>query len=226
MFKPSSLLIALSAIIAAGQVNAASIDFRHEYKGKSEQHSSRVKINESIGNFSISGELKFRSPKEAGFFEDLSNNGWELDLGYRFKINDNWSIQPGMPIEGRSDGMTYKPQLRATYAFDSIDGFSLSGRYRHDIKMYSDGRDTQNRHRFTGNASYKMDEWEFGLELNYYKAEGYELFDNKDTNYENNLTIRYRPGAWSPYIELGDVSMSSETDERELRSRVGISYSF
>ncbi|MBC7005213.1 N-acetylneuraminic acid outer membrane channel protein NanC [Photobacterium sp. BZF1] len=227
MFKHSPLMLLIGSALIAGQVSAASIDFRHEYRGKSEQHSSRVKINESIGDFYFSGELKFKGA-DGKFMEDLQNNGWEFDWGYRFRLNDNWTLQPGMPIEGRSSGMTYKPQVRLTYAFDSVEGLTLSGRYRHDFRTYSNGDSTDKRHRVTGNVGYRINDWQFGLEMNYYKAEGYELYDGKDTNYENNISIRYRPGAWSPYVEFGDVNYnrSDASDTRELRSRVGITYSF
>lgn len=60
MFKHSPLMLLIGSALIAGQVSAASIDFRHEYRGKSEQHSSRVKINESIGDLYFSGELKFK----------------------------------------------------------------------------------------------------------------------------------------------------------------------
>ncbi|MGF1703575.1 oligogalacturonate-specific porin KdgM family protein [Photobacterium makurazakiensis] len=224
MFKHSRLMLLVGSALIAGQVSAASIDVRHEYKGKSRDHATRVKINESIDNLYFSAELKFKG-EDGKFMEDLKNNGFEFDWGYRFRTG-NWTIQPGMPIEGRTGGISYKPQLRATYALESVEGLTLSGRYRHDFKTYSDGQSTDKRHRFTGNVGYKIDNWQFGLEMNYYKAEGYDLFDGKDTNYENNISIRYRPGAWSPYVEFGDVSMSSQTDERELRSRVGLTYSF
>ncbi|MCZ8487127.1 hypothetical protein O9992_00860 [Vibrio lentus] len=47
--------------------------------------------------------------------EDLKNNGWELGLNYRNHVlNDNWTMTY-MPIEGRESGVTYKPQVRATY---------------------------------------------------------------------------------------------------------------
>ncbi|PSW10852.1 N-acetylneuraminic acid outer membrane channel protein NanC [Photobacterium rosenbergii] len=229
MFKHSPLMLLIGSALIAGQVSAASIDFRHEYRGSSERHSSRVKINESIGDLYFSGELKFNG-ENGKFMEDLKNNGWEFDWGYRFRLNDNWTLQPGMPIEGRTGGMTYKPQVRLTYAFDQVEGLTLSGRYRHDFKTYSNGDSTEKRHRVTGNVGYRMNDWQFGLEMNYYKAEGYELYDGKDTNYENNISIRYRPGAWSPYVEFGDVSYSRPEneggDKRELRSRVGITYSF
>ncbi|WP_241901765.1 oligogalacturonate-specific porin KdgM family protein, partial [Vibrio breoganii] len=107
----NKVTLALLTTVAATSVSAASLNVRHEYKSHTEQHSTRIKMGDSIGNFYFSGELKFKGA-DGDFMKDLENNGWELDLGYRYKIDGtNWTIQPGMPIEGRSAGMTYKPQL-------------------------------------------------------------------------------------------------------------------
>ncbi|GAL20432.1 N-acetylneuraminic acid outer membrane channel protein NanC [Vibrio maritimus] len=224
----NKVTVALVSVFATAAVSAASFDVRTEYKHTSKEHATRVKMGDSIGNFYYSGELKFKG-EEGAFLKDLQNNGWELDLGYRFKLNDNWTIQPGMPIEARSKGMTYKPQLRVTYALDSVEGLSLSGRYRYDIRQ-NNGEDAQNerRHRITANLNYSLNEWRFGLEGNYYKADtdGYILYNNKDTNYELNATARRHFGQWAPYVEFGDVNVDSTTDRRELRSRVGVTYSF
>ncbi|MDC5806449.1 oligogalacturonate-specific porin KdgM family protein [Vibrio europaeus] len=222
----NKISLAVAATLFAGSLSAASFDVRHEYKHSTEQHATRVKMGDSIGNFYYSGELKFKGEK-GKFLEDLKNNGWELDLGYRYKFgeNNNWTLQPGMPIEGRESGMTYKPQLRLTYDLDSVEGLSLSGRYRYDIRQNIEA-DDQRRHRLTGNVNYRMDDWRFGFEANYYKADGYDIFDNSDTNYELNATARRHFGQWAPYIEFGDVNVDSTSDKRELRSRVGLTYSF
>lgn len=233
LLSKTNLTLAATALMATTAVSAASFDMRHEYKHSSDQHATRVKMGDSIDNFYYSGELKFKG-KDGEFLKDLQNNGWELDLGYRHKINDNWTLQPGMPIEARTSGITFKPQLRLTYALDSIEGLSLSGRYRYDIKQYSDGTSTQNRHRLTGNINYKFDEWSLGLEGNYYKADGYDLYEDTDTNVEFNSTIRRSFGQWAPYAEFGYASYSKdggygpqETNNAfELRSRVGLTYSF
>ncbi|WCP69938.1 oligogalacturonate-specific porin KdgM family protein [Vibrio tubiashii] len=235
MNKIKTIVIAVGTVMACGAVSAASLDVRHEYKHSSEQHATRVKMGDSIDNFYYSGELKFKGADGTKFLQDLKNNGWELDLGYRFKLNDNWTIQPGMPIEGRESGMTYKPQIRATYALDSVEGLSISARYRYDIRQNIDD-DNQRRHRLTGNINYSFEEWRFGLEANYYKADGYDLYKDKDTNYEFNSTIRRSFGQWAPYAEFGyapyqkdggyDNNGTTTNNDYELRSRIGITYSF
>lgn len=222
----NKVTLSLLTALAATSVSAASFDIRHEYKSHTEQHATRIKMGDSIGNFYYSGELKFKGA-DGDFMKDLKNNGWELDLGYRYRVDGtNWTIQPGMPIEGRESGMTYKPQLRATYALESVDGLSLSARYRYDIKTYSNGDSTEFRHRLTGNVNYRLDDWRFGFEANYYNADGYNIYDNGEENYELNASVRRHFGSWAPYVEFGDVSTSSSKSTRELRSRVGLTYSF
>ncbi|GAL33740.1 N-acetylneuraminic acid outer membrane channel protein NanC [Vibrio maritimus] len=239
----SKVTIAVTTLLATTAVSAASFNVRHEYKNETKQHSSRVKLADNIGNFLVDIEAKFKG-QNGKFMEDLQINGWELGLNYRHVLNDNWTLTYGMPIEARSAGMTYKPQLRATYQVDSIDGLSLSARYRYDIKhtngstSYVDDNDDGNfepvvnpskderRHRVTANINYALDDWRFGFEGNYYKAEGYNLYNNKDTNYELNATVAKRMGQWTPSVEFGDVNVSSTSDKRELRSRIGLTYSF
>ncbi|GEA59216.1 oligogalacturonate-specific porin KdgM family protein [Vibrio comitans] len=224
-FKPTTLLLVASTATSMS-VAAASFDVRHEYKSHTKQHSSRIKMGDSIGNFYYSGELKFKGA-DGDFMKDLKNNGWELDLGYNYLIEgSNWKIQPGMPIEGREGGMTYKPQIRATYEFESVEGLNVSARYRYDIKTYSTGESTDLRHRLTANINYAVADWRFGFEGNYYNADGYDLYNNTEEDYELNLTARRMIGNWAPYVEFGDVNTGPEKSTRELRSRVGVTYSF
>ncbi|CAM4462567.1 oligogalacturonate-specific porin KdgM family protein [Vibrio agarivorans] len=241
MNKLSKVSVAVATLLATTAVSAASLDVRHEFKSHTDQHATRVKLGDSIGNFLVDIEAKFKG-EDGKFMEDLKNNGWELGLNYRHKLNDNWTMTYGMPIEAREGGITYKPQVRATYSFDSIDGLSLSARYRYDMRQNTsktvivEGEDgpelgtenvsNQRRHRITGNVNYAMDAWRFGFEANWYKADGYDIYDNDDTNYELNTSVRYVMGQWAPYVEFGDVSTSSEKSTRELRSRVGLTYSF
>lgn len=234
MNKLSKVSIAVATLLATTAVSAASFDVRHEYKSSSKEHATRVKLADSIGNFLVDIEAKLKDRDEGKFLQNLENNGWELGLNYRHVLNDNWTLTYGMPIEGRDSGVTYKPQIRATYQVDSVDGLSLSARYRYDMRQNSSYTvddvkidvDNQRRHRITGNINYAMDDLRFGFEANWYKADGYNIYDSGDTNYELNASARKIMGQWAPYVEFGDVNVDSVTDKRELRSRVGLTYSF
>lgn len=57
------------------------------------------------------------------------------------------------------------------------------------------------------------------------------LFNNKDTNYSHNIRLMYtykttEGTAWKPFVEVGNVSESRITDERQTRYRVGIKYTW
>ncbi|MGC9493102.1 oligogalacturonate-specific porin KdgM family protein, partial [Vibrio genomosp. F10] len=96
MTQMKTLVIAIASVMAAGAASAASFDVRHEYKNSSEQHATRVKLADNIGNFLVDIEAKFKG-KDGEFLKDLQNNGWELGLNYRQKLNDNWTLTYGMP---------------------------------------------------------------------------------------------------------------------------------
>lgn len=236
--KLTKLTIAVVATsVLSVNAYASSLDFRHEYKSETKQHASRVKMATTFeNNFMVDVELKFKGA-DGKFMEDLQINGSEIGLNYRYDINNEWALQPGMPIEfgSASDdykgNATYKPQLRLTYKPEAVDSLSLSGRYRLDIKPGQgdvNGADRKYRDRYTFNVGYSIDKLNLGLELNYYKSHdaSYILYDNKDTNYENNLTASYKLGDWTPWVEFGDMNVAPDSDKRELRSRVGIRYSF
>ncbi|NKF49179.1 N-acetylneuraminic acid outer membrane channel protein NanC [Shewanella sp. WXL01] len=219
-------MVALPVSMASFYASAISVDFRHEYKNDSQKHASRMKMGGSpTKNLSMSLELKFKSPT-GGFMDGVEATGAEIDTGYKFKLADEWELIPGMPVEFSGDNATYKPQLRLTYKPLSVDGLSISARYRLDVKPHESVK--RFRHRYTANLGYKHNRWAYALELNqYYAADGnYHLYDNGRSNYENNLTVRYSQGKWSPWFEVGDVSVSATSDKRELRSRVGIKYQF
>ncbi|PKF60568.1 N-acetylneuraminic acid outer membrane channel protein NanC [Psychromonas sp. psych-6C06] len=221
-----SAIAVVAASFVSANVTAASLDFRHEYRGKTDQHSSRVKMGNTFeNNLSIDLELKFKGA-DGEFMKDLQNNGSEIGINYKWAINSEWALQPGMPIEFGASSDTYKPQLRVTYTPDAVDDLSLSARYRLDVKPGEDEKKFRNRYTF--NAGYKIENLSLGIELNYYKSHDsdYLLYDGKDTNYENNLTAHYKMGNWTPWLEFGDVSINELSSTRELRSRVGIRYSF
>lgn len=230
LYTKKVVFLAAATLVSANAL-ASSLDFRHEYKGKSNSHSSRVKMGTSFeSGLSVSLELKFISADSTDFMKDLKSNGTELGIDYKWSINEQWSLQPGMPIDFNTSDTTYKPQLRLTYTPKSVEGLSLSGRYRMDIRPTQDdpGVNSKYRDRYTVNLGYKKDQFNLGIELNYYHAHSdtYILYNNKSSNYENNLTLAYSFNSWTPWLEFGDVSVSSTSDARELRSRIGIKYSF
>ncbi|EJH1040945.1 hypothetical protein NCK52_004457, partial [Escherichia coli] len=41
-----------------------------------------------------------------------------------------------------------------------------------------------------------------------------------------NFRTAYAIGQWTPFVEVGNVSVNSTSDERQTRFRVGLGYTF
>ncbi|MCF7352570.1 oligogalacturonate-specific porin KdgM family protein [Vibrio sp. CK2-1] len=239
MFKLNKVLLATTAALLATtavNVNAASVDYRHEYKHGTESNGDRIKIGGStkveLGTHYYSVEMKFNGKSESYGYQDLERGDSEFVYEFKHYITDKFYVQPGMPITFGEERVTYKPQLRIGYDFDS--GITTKLRYRHEFRDYTDDSkyngDTWQKSKVTANLDYTWNNMiQFGFEANYEKAHEdiWTLYDNDTWNYDYNLKIGYKNDSnWRPYVEFGNVSESSSTDKRQLRSRVGITYSF
>ena len=225
MKKYNKIALAVVSTIFAGNLPAASLDVRQEYKHDSESYASRVKIGGGVGNHYFGVEAKQKGQP----FSEWESGDNEFEYGYKFQVTDHWLIQPSMPITFSSDKVTYKPQVRVQYAFDS--GVKAKLRYRHEFRDYTDesGESSEQKSKVTGNLEYNYENLQLGFEANYEKGlDDQVYFNNKDMNWDMNLKIGYKEAdwAWRPYVEFGNVSVSSTSDDRQLRSRVGVTYSF
>lgn len=230
--KKKVLFLALTVISSYTTLtHAATIDFRHEYKSDSQANANRIKISGSSGNDYFSVEMKYSgSEGSGGGFNNLERGDSEFEYGHKFKLNDKWLIQPSMPITMGNEKTSFKPQVRVYYYFDS--GITAKVRYRYKYTHYTDdnGSDSQRLGEITTNLTYTWDKLvQLDFESDYSKSyDGIAQFNNKDYNYYYNLKLGYKiPNSkWRPYVEFGNVSVSSSSDERQLRSRLGITYSF
>lgn len=225
MKKYNKIALAVVSTLFAGSLAAASLDVRQEYKHDSESYASRVKIGGGVGNHYFGVEAKQKGQP----FSEWESGDNEFEYGYKFQVTDHWLIQPSMPITFSSDKVTYKPQVRVQYAFDS--GVKAKLRYRHEFRDYTDesGESSEQKSKVTGNLEYNYENLQLGFEANYEKGlDDQVYFNNKDMNWDMNLKIGYKEAdwAWRPYVEFGNVSVSSTSDDRQLRSRVGVTYSF
>ncbi|WP_338621508.1 oligogalacturonate-specific porin KdgM family protein [Agarivorans sp. OAG1] len=251
MTKMKSLSIAIGALLIAAPVAAGQLDFRSEYKHETEAHAYRIKIGDSTkvsdaGQWNYSVEMKFFSGKKedgeyGGFLENLQRGDSEFDLSYKHKLNKKWYIQPGMPITFGDERVTYKPQFRVGYTSDF--GLKTALRYRYEIRQYADGKEngetwTKSKVTLTGGYKVKsMPNLKLDYEANYWKSHEYEWdpisgtakdpqFNNGDDNWDAGIFIGYQIEKWRPYVEFWNSSVSSKTDQRQLKTRVGVKYKF
>ena len=226
----SRLSLLAVSLLVAGQAAATSIDFRAETRSITHDHKYRFKMSDKIGNFNVGAELKFKSDSKE-FMNNLVSDGSEIEVGYTHQYDNGWYLQPGMPITFGSSKTTYKPQLRVGYKFDTVPSY-VALRYRHEINanVAADTSDDQ-KSKLTFTTGYKF---ENGLNINFeanyeqmaHNPNNAVLFDNGDSNYDYQVKVGYSIGQYTPYFDLTNVSVSSTSDQRQLRGRVGINYKF
>lgn len=203
------------------------LDYRHEYKDESKQRADRLKT--FITTDSVLFEIEARATSGSAWMKDQTISTYDIGIFYPFRLNENLVVIPGLDYIIATSNQQYVPSLRLNYKTDN--GIRLATRYKQVIneKAAPTQDDQSHIQRVDFWLGYGNPTWDiqyqvsFGKELNNSQM----LQDNKDTDYWQNIRLRYQSNEnWKPYIELGDVKVSSTTDERQIRYRVGIQYAF
>ncbi len=248
-------LFAASALLA-GAASATTLDYRAEYKHDDEKYAQRIKISGGVTitddiKLGFGVEQKFHSLDETNFWDQVVAGDSEFDWSIRYDINEQWYIQPGMPITFADDDekTTYKPQIRVGYK--SSFGLTTALRYRHEFQVFSDSPKTatltdgttvsvsgktveQGKWTLTGSYDLKqfdneyLDNLKLSYEVNYNKNyDDVRLSDGKDSEWDAGIKVGYQMGSFQPYMELWTIDYgSSAEDDRQLRTRLGLKYSF
>lgn len=234
---------ALAAATVANTASAAkfTIDYRHEIRSEYTENFDRICLIGAFENgigFYVDSSFKSGSERpgdpeyEEGQWGDFVANATEMSLWWGYKVaGTGFTITPGIITETVSDSTAYKPYLRLQYNTDFGLWFAVRPRYDY-------ARNDNTKGDF---HTYRIDAWvgynqgNFGINYNYtyMKADSGDksngrgpMFDNDWNNYEQNIAMNYRMGQWNPYIEFGDMAVSGKTDDRQLRVRAGIQYTF
>lgn len=223
--------LAAAATLITTNLSAASLDIREEYKHGGEETAGRIKIGGNAGNHFFGVEMK-----HSGFsdIENLEVKENEFEYGYRWNVTKQFRVQPSMPITISDGRTTYKPQVRVQYKFDN--GITTKLRYRHEFRNFTEesDRDSVNRSKVTANIAYNWNQLQFDLEGNYAEDFIDKEWNDGSNEWDYNLKVGYKIDNtnWRPYIELGNVQCNSACanegydSSRQLRSRVGVTYSF
>ena len=236
-----------AAMITAAQAATFTADYRHEYRGEYGENFDRICLIGAFENgigFYVDSSFKSGSERPnagddtlpQGYSEgqegDFVTNATEMSLWWGYKIADTgFTITPGIITESTSETTGYKPYLRLQYNTDFGLWFAIRPRY--DYWRYDNDKADQKNGRIDAWVGYSYGN--FGINYNYTymwalndNADGSTryMFDNKEHNYEHHIAMNYRFGKWNPYIEIGDISVASNRDDRQLRLRLGIQYTF
>ncbi|MCL9774426.1 oligogalacturonate-specific porin KdgM family protein [Vibrio methylphosphonaticus] len=189
--------------------------------------------------------------KSQDFWKGVERGDSEFSWDWTKSVGESgkWYIQPGMPVTFGSTKTTWKPQFRVGYKADF--GLTTALRYRHELQMFNknassatlaggagkveraDSTVQQGKLTLTGSYKFAKDSSFKDLKLSYEANYNYNYDDirlSNDNNWEWDLGIKagYVIGDFQPYLELWTIKGQdgSSTDERQLRTRAGIKYSF
>ncbi len=212
------------------ELNATTLDFRHEYSDSSRINKDRIAFIHSFSNgigFYIDASIKSGGVdgEKGKVFSDVVNNAIEMGLSYNHKINNNITSQPGLIFETVTDTSIYKPYLKAQYNFDN--GLYVAGRYRFDYaRKTKQGVDDEKTNRFDTFIGYKYSKYKVEYDYTQMYSDAIK-YDNKKRNYEHNVSFSYQLNdIFTPYIEVGNVAVRPTSDARQTRYRLGLQFHF
>ena len=226
----NKILLACCTFFISLQLNATTLDFRHEYSDSSRINKDRIAFIHSFSNgigFYIDASIKSGGVdgEKDKVFSDVVNNAIEMGLSYNHKINNNITLQPGLILETVTDTSIYKPYLKAQYNFDN--GLYVAGRYRFDYaRKTKQGVDDEKTNRFDTFIGYKYSKYKVEYDYTQMYSDATK-YDNKKRNYEHNVSFSYQLNdIFTPYIEVGNVAVRPTSDARQTRYRLGLQFHF
>lgn len=225
--KKITVLI-ISSLVSVS-VHAVTIDVRHEFSDDSKAQKDRLLISHRFANgfgLSIEGKTKSGGDDPDKAFNNVVDNGDEYVVSYQFNTAPAVIFQPGMALETSSSKAIYKPYFRAQYNFDN--GVYVAARYRYEYSR-DNAEDKEDEHVNRGDIwlGYKINQWGFEGNYVYKKSDDYIKYANEKDDYELDLKVSYSIDKnWRPYAQIGNVSVISDSDDRQTRFRVGLQYNF
>lgn len=210
-----------------------TVEYRHEYRDGSKKQTDRFKVFLDTGeNIGFEFDARYGN-KDDNAFDSIYLSGSELNVFYYTNINQKTLFLAGNSFDFSPDGVVYVPFVRLNYNFNN--SFRINGRYKWKIWDYGMEGESQKKYHskiqqldtFLG---YKTGSFDFEYELDLFiEMAGGSLpqYNNKRWDYENNLRVVYNLNKnWRPFSEIGDIRESKYTNDRQIRYRVGIKYTW
>ncbi|MEA9392061.1 oligogalacturonate-specific porin KdgM family protein [Acerihabitans sp. TG2] len=230
------LKVTILAVACAMSFSAAAttIDYRHEMKDTSKSdHKDRLSISNRFANgFGLSLEGKWRQHSSDSTpnkpYHEQTSDGTEVVASYVYKFNDTFQLEPGFSLESSSESNNYRPYLRGKV--NITNDLSASLRYRPYFKRNqpSETKTDEKGYALTADLGYKfLKNYSVTYEVEYKRSED-EILSNKEKyDWTHDVKLAYKwDKNWTPYVQVGNVSGSKTTDERQTRFRAGVQYSF
>lgn len=236
--KLKLMTLAVASLVSINAL-AVTIDYRHEFKDTAKaDHKDRLLLSQRFDNgFGLSLEGRWgqhandKTPNRP--FSESVSNGTEVIASYLYKINNTFSLEPGLSLDSTSSYNNYRPYVRGKA--NITNDLSVSLRYRPYYKRNSNyigtsSNTSENGYNLTSVIAYNfLSDYTLEYELDYQKANsaGVKLADNESYSLSHDVKLTYKwDKNWRPYVAVGNVPEATTTDNRQTRYRVGVQYNF
>lgn len=224
------LAIAQTCVIAAPAFAAddaketpvkVALDYRYEYIDKKGVSNDRFKTFITKGPLALEIEARGTYGTD-DYMEHHRLSTYDVGAFYIYRVNPNLVVVPGFDYIISSNNTEYVPSLRVNYKTDA--GIRLQTRYKQILNEETDSR--VQRTDFWLGYGTKIWDVQYQVSFGHQLGNDKPLGDGNQTDYWQNIRLRYQEHQLQPYVELGDIKVSPTTDERQMRYRVGIMYRF
>lgn len=225
---------AVTAMLISTSASAATLMLRQEHltdpSNPVNKNGTLVKISGSIGNTFIGTQIVHKGEHLNSY--RLSSS--EIQVGYRYDVNDDIRLIPQLQVTATSSGVTYTPMAALDYKLGG--GFSIVPLYKHKYTVgintsgadKDDYRDTRETSQYQLSLNYAKDALRLGIQYDYHKGlDGQKFYNGKEFKQELELKGYYRVAkGLTPFVTFAGVPVGPKSDEYQLRTRVGVLYSF
>ena len=187
---------------------AATLDVRGGYRSGSHAYETRLKVSEGWQNgWWASMESNTWNTIHDNKKENAALNDVQVEVNYAIKLDDQWTVRPGMLTHFSSNGTRYGPYVKLSW--DATKDLNFGIRYRYDWKAYrqqdlSGDMSRDNVHRWDGYVTYHINsDFTFAWQTTLYsKQNDYRYANHKKWATENAFVLQYHmtPDI-TPYIE-------------------------
>lgn len=249
--KNKRMAICIVALISVmpevSYANWGYINARTEYRQTERVNYDRVMLGYGWDNgFNIHTELMWKSkdnkpphknnngkttkPANRDRWGDFVDNGNGLILNYNYTnaAIPGWTIIPTFSIYTSSYWTTYEPGIEVHYKFNKE--WRVRSRFRVDLDKPTSSNSSPSQKTIRPEAwiDYTPNggPWSFTYNFIYYDTEVIR-WNNKKYDYAQDFAVKYKIGNWQPALQIGDIKGPDKTsDNRQIRWRAGITYSF
>lgn len=219
----------VTTMLISTSVSAQTLMLRQEHMSNDQNaantNATLVKLSGNMGNTFIGTQIIHKGEN----LDSYTLGSTEIQLGHRFTVNDDIKLVPQLQLTAVGSGLIYTPMIAMSYQLGG--GFSIEPKYKHKFHVgVKDGEysDTKQTSQYQFNLNYTKDALRLGVQYDYHDAlDGQTFYNNKGFKHLIELKAYYKVTPdLTPFITFAGIPVGNESDEYQLRTRLGLLYSF